>query len=390
MADLTLNTSIVGVGTVGIGKFADSSSAELADIAVAAALEDAGMDRSEIDGLLVQVGSPRGIDYDSAAQLLAIDARFTSQTWSHGRYGSTVLQHGALALSAGMADAVLCLAVFRNSAFSKVGTAGFPSFAEGLRDGGGPHAETHWAGLAAPAGAAGLSLRRYLYQYGVDREKLNRVVIRQRQAASANPMAFLRTPVDENSYAESRYVVEPLRVLDCSVLVDTAVAVILTRNDRARDLRQVPVQFLACQGIRGGPEEFVFGQPGLGIGQASSFAYVPEPEVLSVFDRADRRPQDIDALYCYDGFSPQVLWTLERFGFCAPGEAADFLGPIGSQPGIQFNTSGGHLSEGHTNGWGQLLEIVRQMRGDAGDRQIDGYDTAMWGTTLGDAIIYGI
>lgn len=391
MGSFAGSTAIVGVGTVGFGRYADTSAATLANTALERALDDAGLMRSEVDGLLSQIGSPRGLDYDTAARLLAIDARFTSQTWSHGRYAATLLQHAAMALTAGLADVVVCLAVFRNSAFSKIGTAGFPSFSEGLREGGGPHAETHWAGLAAPMGGAGLSLQRYLHRYGVDREKLGRVAIRQRTSAADNPLAVLTKPVDADQYASSPYVVEPLRVLDCSVMVDTAVAVILTRNDRAADLQRRPVRLLSFQGVRGGPNEFVFGQPGLGIHQADIFDFTHEAEVLAVFGRAGLAPADVDAFYCYDGFSPQVLWTLERFGFCGPGEAADFLGEPDdtSDGGLPVNTNGGHLSEGHSNGWGHTLEIVAQLRAQAGPRQIAGCETALWATSWGDAILYG-
>lgn len=384
------DVAIVGVGTVGFGTFSDSSSATLANTALERALADSGIARAEVDGLLTQIGSPRGLDYDAAARLLALNVRFASQTWSHGRFGSTVLQHAALALTAGLADVVCCLAVFRNSAFAKIGTAGFPSFSEGLREGGGPHAETHWAGLAAPIGGAALATQRYLHRYQIDREKLGAVAIAQRKAAARNPLAVLTKEIDAGEYARSPYVVEPLRVLDCSRMVDTAVAVLLTTADRARDLRQRPVRLLAFQGMRGGPNEFVFGQPGLGVNQADVFDYAPDEHIMSVFADAGLDPGDIDTLHCYDGFAPQVLWTLERFGFCGPGEAADFIsgGRIELTGDLPVNSSGGHLSEGHSNGWGQTLEIVAQLRGQAGTRQIPGCQTAMWGTTIGDAIIY--
>lgn len=383
--------AIVGAGTVGFGRFTDRSSAALANTALEGALEDSGLSRGDIDGLVVQIGSPRGLDYDAAARLLALNVRFSSQTWSHGRYAATVLQHAALALAEGLAETVLCLAVFRNSAFAQIGTAGFPGFDEGLREGAGPHAETHWAGLAAPIGGAALATQRYLHRYGIEREKLGRVAIAQRKAAARNPRAVFCEEIDADEYARARYIVEPLRVLDCSVMVDTAVAVILTTRERAASLRQRPIRLLAYQGIRGGPNEFVFGQPGLGVNQAETFDYVPDKHVMSVFGRSGLAPGDIDTLHCYDGFAPQVLWTLERFGFCGPGEAADFAGDgrIELNGDLPVNTSGGHLSEGHSNGWGQTLEIVAQLRGQAGPRQIDGCETAMWATTIGDAIIYG-
>jgi acetyl-CoA acetyltransferase len=197
--------------------------------------------------------------------------------------------------------------------------------------------------------------------------------------------------MSQEDYEASRFVVEPLRLFDCSMPVDTAVAVILTRAERARDLRRPPVHILGHQGIHAGPAEFIFGQPGLGINQPQVFDYEPLGADEPVFRRAGVTPGDVESLHCYDGFTPQVLWTLERFGFCAPGEAADWVaeGRIALGGELPVNTSGGHLSEGHANGWGQTLEIVRQLRGEAGERQIPGIGVAQWATTLGDSIIYG-
>ncbi len=385
------HVAVIGAGTVGFGRFPDESAASLANRAVRAALDDAGLERRQLDGLVVHIGSPRGIDYDAAARLLALEVRFAAQTWSHGRFAATVLQHAAMALREGLTDAVLCLAVFRNTAFGPHGSAGFPGFDEALREGGGPHAETPAAGLLAPIGGAAMATRRYLERYGIEREKLGAIAIAQRRAAALNPLAVRREPVTAADYERSRPVVDPLRLLDCSVPVDTAAAVILTREDRALALRQRPVYLLAFQGLSAGPEEFVFGQPGLGVNQASVFDYHPAGASEPVFARTGIAPRDVDTLHCYDGFSAQVLWTLERFGFCTPGEAADWVqgGRVELGGELPVNTSGGHLSEGHSNGWGQTLEIVRQLRGEAGERQVPGCRTALWATTLGDAILYG-
>jgi acetyl-CoA acetyltransferase len=150
------------------------------------------------------------------------------------------------------------------------------------------------------------------------------------------------------------------------------------------------VHLLAFQGIHAGPGEFIFGRPGLGVNQADGDDWVPLGADEPVFRRAGLAPGDVGTLHCYDGFTPQILWTLERFGFCGPGEGADWVqdGRIELDGELPVNTSGGHLSEGHANGWGHTLEIVRQLRGDAGPRQIDGLHVAQWATTLGDSIIY--
>jgi acetyl-CoA acetyltransferase len=166
--------------------------------------------------------------------------------------------------------------------------------------------------------------------------------------------------------------------------------VILTRGERAGELRSAPVHVRGYQGIHASPDEFIFGARGLGINQAGVFEPQPLGAAEPVYGRAGVSQSDIGTLHCYDGFTPQVLWTLERFGFCAPGEAADWIagGRIELGGELPVNTSGGHLSEGHANGWGHTLEIVRQLRGQAGERQIPGLEVAQWATTLGDSIIY--
>jgi acetyl-CoA acetyltransferase len=383
--------AVVGVGTIGCGTFADESLASMTNRAVAAALADCGLERREVDGLFVHIGSPRGLDYDELALLLGLEVELSLQTWSHGRFGATVIGTACMALQCDLVEVALCVGAFKNSPFARIGTAASVGFFEGVREGAGPHAETPSVGMAAPAAGAAMSTRRYLDRYGIDRERLGTVAVAQRTAAAGNPLAVMREPITQAEYQQSRFVVEPLRLLDCSVPTDTAVAVVLTRGDRARSLAQPPVWVLGFQGIHAGPNEFIFGRPGLGINQADVFDYRPRGADEPVYRRAGVKPSEVGTLHCYDGFSPQVWWTLERFGFCPPGEAPDFVddGRIELGGELPVNTSGGHLSEGHSNGWGQTVELVRQLRGQAGPRQIDGLHVGQWATTLGDSIVYG-
>ncbi len=386
-----MGSAIAGVGTAGFHRRSEASVAALAEQAVSAALHDAGLQRSDVDALLVQIGAPRGLDYDELATLLSLDVGYALQTWSHGRFAATLIINAAMALEQRIADCALCVAAFKNSTQTRIGTETHGAFFEGLREGGGPHAETPHAGLAAPVGGAALATQRYLHRYAIEREKLAAVALAQRAAAALNPLAVLREPLSEADYAASGYIVEPLRLLDCSVPVDTAVAVIVVRSDRAASLRRPGVAIRGFQGIHAGPNEFIFGAPALGVNQAQELDRTPLGAAEPVYRRAGVSPAEIGTLHCYDGFSPQVLWTLERFGFCAPGEAADWIadGRIALGGALPVNTSGGHLSEGHANGWGHILEIVAQLRGEAGERQIAGVELAQWATTLGDSIIFG-
>jgi acetyl-CoA acetyltransferase len=142
------------------------------------------------------------------------------------------------------------------------------------------------------------------------------------------------------------------------------------------------------QGLRAGPEEFIFARPGLGVWQ-QQVGDGPVEDHL-VYRMAAVGPQDIDSLQVYDAFSPNVLFTLERFGFCQPGEALDWIqdGRIELDGELPINTSGGLLSEAHVAGWNHIVEIVLQLRGDAGPRQLPRCDLIQWATPFGDSLIF--
>jgi acetyl-CoA acetyltransferase len=382
--------AIAGVGTTGPLLRSEDSVATLANRALAEALIDSGLERSDIDALFVHIGSPRGLDYDALARALALDVSYASQTWSHGRFLATVLQHAWLVLREGLASCALCVGAFRNSGFDRHGTPGFPDFGEAVREELGPHAEQPAVGLLAPIGGAAMATRRYLDTYAIDREELGAVAISMREWAAHNDAATMRAPLSAAEYARSRAIVEPLRLHDCSVPVDQATAVLLVRAERGGELANPAIRMLGFQGLAAGPNEFVFGQPGLGVNERDVGAYRPLGAAEPVFARAGVAPGDVDTLYCYDGFSPQVPWTLERFGFCGPGEGCGAVQAGRIAPGgeLPVNTNGGHLSEGHSNGWGQTVEIVRQLRGQAGGRQVQNCEVAQWATTFGDSIVY--
>ncbi len=383
--------AIVGAGSPGLFRASPDTPINLAEQAVSRALDDAGLKRSQIDGLIIQIGSPRGTDYDLAASMLGLNVRFAAQPWAHGRFGATVLTHAAMALSWGLADYILCFAAYNNSSFGRHGSKERPSYGESLREGGGPHAETPHAGLTAPVAGAGMAAQRYFHKYGINPGKLAAVPLAFRRHAMLNPEAVMRKPLTREDYFASRYIVEPLRLFDCSVPVDGSVAFILTTAERARDCKKPPIQLLGVQGIHAGPNEFIFGQPGLGVNQSDVFDYKPAGADDLVFRMAGVKPADIDLFTTYDAFSPIVLWALERYGYCKPGEAADWIqnGRIELGGELPVNTNGGFLSAGHFNSWGEILEIVRQLRGEAGERQVRNAELAQWGTVVGDSIIFG-
>ena len=238
------------------------------------------------------------------------------------------------------------------------------------------HLDSEPYGLSGPSPYAAWA-GRYLHQYGVSRDKLGLIAINARSNATRNPEAVFRTPLTMEQYRAQRMVREPLGVYDMDVVVDAADAFILTTRERAADLRQRPV-LIHCATLGRAAESTEIGTIDLDTtGQA-------------VVVRRLREGSDIDVTatsvaFPYDGFSIIPLLWLESLGFCGRGEAGDFVASNWNEAEqrvlidgrIPLNPHGGSLSEGGTQGAGHVVEAVRQLRGQAGDRQVADADTAL-------------
>lgn len=158
----------------------------------------------------------------------------------------------------------------------------------------------------------------------------------------------------------------------------------------AKDMNKPPVYVMGMQGLRAGPEYHNFGHVGLGVAQQSTFTYRPSADDLAVYRSAGIDRSDVGSLTTYDAFSPLILYTLERFGFCGPGEAMEFVkdGNIGLNGTLPMNTSGGLLSEGHLSGFNLFIELVRQLRHECGERQVTDLEIAQYASFLGDSLIF--
>jgi len=387
-APLRDRTAIVGVGTSRFGRFPDETPLKLAAEAFKAALADAGMRKGEVDGVAINIGWPLGVDYDRFAEALGLDLRFADQTWTHGRFVGPTLQHAAMAVAAGLARCVAC--VCGVSFHQQRGLLGGPGDVEGTREEGGTHEESPVYGMTAPAAGAALSAQRYFALYGATSRQLAAVPVTFRRHAALNPQAIMRKPLTVEDHQASRYIVEPLHLYDCCLVSDGAACVLVTTAERAREGTKPPVLIAGMQGMRAGRDEFLFAPRGLGVHQQRSFRYVPPEDDLLVYHMAGIARHDVDGLYTYDAFSPLVLFTLERFGFCGPGEAAAWVqgGRIELGGELPMNTSGGLLSEAHVSGWNSIVEIVRQLRGEAGPRQIADARVLQWGTCWGDSLVF--
>ena len=384
---MKVDAAIVGIGTSTFGRGLPDSQLRLAATAFKNAIADAGIDRCDIDGLSIHLGSPIGVDYDRVAEALGLEIRYVNQSWLHGRFVTNALQHAALAVCAGLADVVACVTAI--SFTRERGFLGGPSDAEGSREEGGTHGEAPPYGLTAPAGGAAVAMQRYMHVFDATSEQLAAVPIALRQHAMLNPRAIMKEPLTLQAHQSARMVVDPLRLYDCCLISDGAVVVLVARGDRATNMRQKPIRIAGMQGIRSGRDEFIFAPRGLGINQQSGRASTPRSTDQEVFTNAGVSRGDVQGFYTYDAFSPLVLFALERFGYCGTGEAASWVqgGRIALGGELPVNTSGGLLSEAHVGGWNSICEMVRQLRGTAGPSQIADAAVLQWGTAWGDSVV---
>lgn len=389
MSDWNLKdqTAVCGVGHSPYGKRLNRSTIDLGGEAIRNALEDAGLSKNDLDGLIVSFGTPIGADADTLAYALGLKLRMYNQTWAHGRFTASCLQWAAMAVKAGLANYVACLASISFSGFRKPMMGG-ASDNEGAREGGGGHGEDPVYGMTSPGAGSALIAQKYFAKYGATSRQLGAVAVAFRKHAALNPAAMMRTPISVEDHQNSRFVCEPLRLLDYCQINDGAACVIVTTSERAHDLKKPPVFISGMQGLPAGREEFIWAYPGFGVAQQSVFDY--QPELQPVYRMAGVTHADIDALFTYDAFSILVWSALERWGFCRPGEAAAFTqdGRIEVGGALPINTNGGLMSEGHIMGWNHQVEIVRQLRGECGPRQVANAQVIQWANAYGDSLIY--
>jgi acetyl-CoA acetyltransferase len=385
--DLKDKAAVTGVGNSKFGRRLMRSPIDLAAEAILNALDDCGLQRKQLDGLIVSFGSPIGTDGDQLASVLGLDLRCYNQTWAHGRFTASCIQWASMIVNAGLADAVACLAAVSFSGMRRpmMGGAGDR---EGAREAGGGHGEDPVYGMTSPGAGAALVARRYFERYGANSRQLAAIPVAFRKHASMNPAAIMREPYSVDDYQASRYVCEPLHLLDYCLINDGASCVIVTTAERARDLKKRPVYISGMQGLPGGHEEFIWAYPGFGVAQQSVFDY--EAGLQPVYKMAGITHKDVDALFTYDAFSILAWIALERFGFCKPGEAAAFAqgGRIEVGGELPMNTNGGLLSEAHIMAWNHQVEIARQLRGECGSRQVKDCEIIQWANAYGDSLIY--
>jgi acetyl-CoA acetyltransferase len=359
--------AIAGIGQTEFSKDSGRSELRLAVEAVTAALDDAGIAPGEVDGMATYtMDSNEEIEIARATGMGELT--FFSRIHYGGGAACAVIMQAAMAVATGVANTVVCYRSLNGRSSRRFGT----SLA------GKPTASTiHYSwytpyGFTTPAGWVAMYAQRYLHDHGATTEDLGRVAVACRAFAATNPAAYFHgKPITLQDHQDSRWIVEPLRLLDCCQESDGAVAVVVTSAERARDLRQPPAVIRAAtQGAGAEQEEMTSYYRG-------DLGRLPEAEVAArkLWAQAGLTPRDVQAAVIYDPFTPFVLIQLESYGFCGIGEAKDFVAETGIGPGggLPVNPHGGQLGEAYIHGMNGVAEGVRQVRGTAVN-QVDGVE----------------
>ncbi len=354
LADLKDKTAIVGVGYTPQGVVPGRSAMSFLVEAAKNAIEDAGLKKEDIDGLLLQPLTSVGqISSFGVGAYLGLDSlRFISNQDAMGATAGCQAQHAAMAVTFGLANYVLCL-------YGENARSGNP---QAYQSGSGERGVFGGFGAAASYGQAA---RRGMHEFGTGPETWCEIAVSQRKWANLNPRATLykRTMSREDYFAEP-WVAEPLRRADCCLITDGGRAFIVTTAERARDLKQPPVYISGmgqCHHTKD-PVQSVFPAGLTGARESGQ-------EALKM---AGITLKDIDACEIYDCFTYTVEVTLQSYGFFKPGEGKDFFKNNRTGPGGEFpvNTSGGLLSEVYFMGFTPFTEGVMQLRGQCGERQL--------------------
>ena len=365
MSALCDEVCIVGIGqTPFVRGSADASLPLKLELQAAeAAIADAGLRNRDIDGILPFYGL--SIAEEFAVNLGIRDLSYQATSHVGGAGPGASLANAANAVSSGLAR--YCLITggwygFSGKRVRQIVVQDPKSMSGGLnaRDYYFPH------GLTAPVQWFSMIARLHMMEFGTRQEHLGAVAIAQRKHAALNPNALLKDkPLDMDSYLSAPVISDPYRLYDCSLEADGACAFIVTSRERARDLAGKPVNLLGIAQGQPFPADDIVTRDDvfhLGVTDAAPRA----------FAMAGIRPGDVDFAEIYDPFSFQVIQQLEEMGFCKRGEGGDFVSGGRIEPGgeLPVNTHGGLLSEAHILGMNHYVEAVRQLRGEAGPRQV--------------------
>jgi acetyl-CoA acetyltransferase len=353
-------TAIAGIGATEFSKDSGRSELKLAVEAARAALDDAGLTAADVDGM-VTFSMDSNAEIAVARELGAGELTFFSLIGYGGGAACATVHQAAMAVAAGSASVVICYRALNERSGRRFGQVAVGAVQAATSSG----IDSGWhypMGLATPAATVAMAARRYMHAFGATSADFGTVAVADRRHAATNPAAwFYQRPITLAEHQDSRWICEPLRLLDCCQETDGAVAIVVTSLERARSLKKSPVVIQAAV-------------QGSGPGQYTMTSYyrddltgLPEMGVVArqLWAQSALEPADIRTAVLYDHFTPYVLMQLEELGFCRRGEARDFIagGAIEMGGRLPLNPHGGQLGEGYLHGMNGIAEGVRQVRG---------------------------
>jgi len=372
------NTAICGIGATEFSKQSGRSELRLALEACVAALEDAGVKASEVNGL-----STFTMETNPETELMRLlgisELRHFSRVHFGGGAPCATVQLAAMAVNEGVADYVLCYRAFNERSGHRFG-AGVQARPPVATAEEAQYAWTSPFGLLTPASWVAMFARRIMHEHGVTSEDFGRVAVADRRHAANNPAAhFYGRPITLEEHQASRFIVEPLHLLDCCQETDGGQAILVTSLERARDLRATPAVIeAAAQGMADEQQMMrsYFRQSLTGLPEMATCA-------RQIWETSGLGPEDVQTAVFYDHFTPFVLPQIEEFGFCGRGEARHFIADGNIELGgrLPINTHGGQLGEAYLHGMNGIAEGVRQIRGTSVNQVIGAQHVLVTGGT---------
>ncbi|MGH2662463.1 MAG: lipid-transfer protein [Actinomycetota bacterium] len=366
-------TAIVGIGQTAFAKRLEPTEKQLACQAIVAALDDAGIDPSEVDAF-ASYTMEETEEVEVAKSIGAGDVTFFSKVGYGGGGGCATVGHLAMAVATGQATVGVAWR-------SRKRGSGARPWTDTVRQLPVPAQWSRPWGLLRPVDEIAMITRRYMHEYEATREHLANVAIAVRKHANRNPNAMMyERPLTRDEYMEARWISEPLCLFDNCLETDGALACVVVSADRARDCPHPPAYVHAfAQGLPAQHQTMVnYWGPDPLEGPSWSCGQL-------LWQQADFGPEDVKVAQIYDAFTSLIPLSLEGYRFCGRGEGAAFTEDGALEPGgtLPTNTSGGGLSEAYVHGFNLITEGVRQMRGTS-TAQVPGADTCL--VTSGEGV----
>ncbi|MBM4411450.1 MAG: lipid-transfer protein [Chloroflexi bacterium] len=370
MESLRNRVAIAGIGETEYSRASGRSETRLALEAILHALDDAGLRREDVDGLM-RWSVDTSSEAEIASNLGVRDLAWFGEVNQAGNVGAALVAHAAAAIATGLAH---CIVIYRG-----VNGRSGRRYGRGEvtgRRGQGAAAFTEPFGLLTPQHQLAMVARSRMHEFGTTSRQFGWVAVSEREHANRNPRAmFYDTPLTIDDHQSSRFVVDPFHLYDCCLETDGGGALVLVSAERARGLRKPPALIRAAAQAGHGERGFV---------DTAAVSLAPR-----LWAQAEVAPDEIDVAQIYDHFAPYVIFALEDYGFVARGEGGPFVeaGGIRWDGGVlPVNTSGGHLSEAYLQGMNQLIESVRQVRGES-TSQVEDVQLSFCDTGIGTGAV---